>query len=213
MAGGKRRSGKGAEPSSTSATRDEQKRERRARRKEEREAARRRKRRVRRLQYGAVAAVLLGGVLALAVVLFWPDPELEGVEQLPNEGREHLASGASYDYGDPAPASGPHARRAPRCGEYSDPLPPTLAVHALEHGAVVLWHRPDVGDEVRDRLLGIMDEHDSHVIVSPNPDIRQPVVATAWQRRMRFADPEDPLVAEFVDTYRNRGPESVDCPV
>ncbi len=195
------------------AAREERKKERRAERKAAREAHRRARRRRRRIRDGVIVAVLLGAVGTVVFLLVRPDPEVEGVEKLSSEGRDHLASGATFDYGDPAPTSGPHDPRSPSCGAASQPMPLTLAVHGLEHGAVVLWYRPDAADDVRDELVDLMDGYDSHVIVSPNPDIEDPIVATAWNRRMRFDDPEAPLLAEFVDTYRNRGPENVDCPI
>ena len=68
-------------------------------------------------------------------------------------------------------------------------------------------------DGARLRLIEILNDYNSHVIVAPNPDIEEPVVATAWNRRMRFDDIDDPRIAEFADTYRNRGRERVDCPI
>lgn len=189
------------------AERDAKKKERREERKQREEARRRAKRRRRRIRDGVIAAVVLLGVGFVVFTLVKPDPEVEGVEKFSSAGRDHLASGAAYDYGDPAPTSGPHDPRAPRCGPYDEPIPPTLAVHALEHGAVILWHRPDLDARQVTTLEDVMGRHDSHVIVAPNPGITEPIVATAWNRRMRFQSAADPLLAEFVDTYRTRAPE------
>lgn len=196
------------------ARREAKKKERREERKRRDEEARRAKLRRRRLRDGAIAAVLIAGLGFLVFTLVRPDPEVEGVEKLPSEGRDHLASGATYDYGDPAPTSGPHDPRAPTCGAYEETLPLTLAVHALEHGAVILWHRPDIEESEVNALQDVMQSYDSHVIVAPNPAIADPVVATAWNRRMRFESAGDPVLAEFVDTYRHRAPEgSQECDI
>lgn len=94
-----------------------------------------------------------------------------------------------------------HLHRAPLAG---------LAVHALEHGAVVLWHRPDLPAEDLARLEEIVARWESHVILSPNPGIDDDVVATAWNRRKAYTA-ADPELDRFIETYRRRGPESVDC--
>jgi hypothetical protein len=82
-------------------------------------------------------------------------------------------------------------------------------VHALEHGAVVIWYdadRPELGTE----LSELVDGYPSHVIVSPNNRLETPVIATAWNRLKSFSGAE-PGVRDFVDTYRFRGPESEPC--
>lgn len=170
------------------------------RRRKERKA---RLRRVRNAALGLVAIAVIAGGGWLA---FRPDPELAGVTRPRNLGGGHVAA-ASYDSA--SPTSGAHDARAPRCGMYREPLEPTLAVHGLEHGAVVLWYdaaRPELGDE----LVRATDEWDSHVIISANDGIDRPIVATAWGRLKAYDDVE-PEITEFVRTYRQRGPEREPC--
>lgn len=155
-----------------------------------------------------MAAVLVVAVGAGAFVLFRPDREVDGVIKPANRGRGHIAA-ATYDA--PTPTSGQHSASAPACGSASQGLALDLAVHALEHGTVVVWHRPDINDDLRDDALDVLGEWDSHWILSPNPDIDEPFVATAWNRLKTFDQP-DVAFREFVDTYRKRGPERVDCP-
>ena len=161
---------------------------------------------------GCAASAVALGLVAFAVVVgggwlaFRPDPELAGVSRPSNRGGGHVAA-ATYD--SPTPTSGPHEARAPRCGTYRDPLDPALAVHGLEHGAVVLWYdaeRPDLADQ----LGGATEEWDSHVIISASDEIDQPIVATAWGR-LKAYDASDPEITEFVRTYRQRGPERQPC--
>lgn len=193
---------------------DQAKRERRlARKAAEQEAAR--KAAVRRQVLNLVAFFVLGAVLGLGVwMLMKPDPEIDGVEQPEDLGRRHLAAGESYEYDHPAPTSGPHSLQAARCGTYTDfaDIPLIEAVHALEHGAVIMWHDPELDLDEVGELRDVAAEHDSHVIVAPNPGIDHPVVVTAWNRRASFDTADDPGIAEFVETYRQRGPEQVDCP-
>lgn len=170
---------------------------------------RRQQERSRRLK--KIRAVALGAlVLILVGVAGWwafrPDPELAGVVRPGNRGGGHVAN-ASYDTA--TPTSGAHDGRAPACGTYRDPLDLPLAVHALEHGAVVLWYdaaQPGLVDE----LEATTSEWDSHVIISANPNLDEPIVATAWNR-LKTYEPGDPEIRDFVDTYRRRGPERVAC--
>lgn len=165
----------------------------------------RRRRALRRIAFwSALVAVLAGG----GYLLFRPGPEVAGVEKPRDEGSGHVASAV---YSTATPTSGAHLAGAPACGSYGEPLEPGLAVHALEHGVVVVWYRKQLEDRLRQPLLDLMKRWGSHVIVSPNDRITDPVVATAWDRLKRYRDPSD--VAEFIKTYRKRGPESVPCDI
>lgn len=187
----------------------------RARRQERRraaEAARRRNRRLRNAALGAL--VLVAAAVAVATFEGGKRSEVEGVEKPESQGRNHVAVGTPVDYGTPAPTSGPHyGERVADCGVHDETPPLPDVVHAMEHGAVVLWYRPDAADEARPRLLEVMSGYDSHVLVAPNPDIAEPVVATAWDRRLRVDDPDDPRLEEFVKDDRKHGPENVACPI
>ena len=186
---------------------EQAKRERRLERQRQEAAARHRAARRRRLK--AIALVVLA-VVALGVGGYWslrPDPEVDGVTKLSTDGRDHV-TGANFDTA--TPTSGDHSASAPACGRRTEALEPELAVHALEHGAVVVWYRPDVSEEARAAAGDLLREWDSHWILSPNSDIETPFVATAWNRLKAF-DEAGAGLREFVDTYRRRGPERVDC--
>jgi len=182
------------------------KQEARLRRQIEERRHRERKARLRRIRNAAMGLVAVAVLAGGGWLAFRPDPELAGVIRPTNRGGGHVAA-ATYD--SPTPTSGPHDARAPRCGTYREPLDPALAVHGLEHGAVVLWYdagRPELAEE----LVGATDEWDSHVIISANRNIDRPVVATAWGR-IKAYDAVDPEITEFVRTYRQRGPERQPC--
>ena len=152
--------------------------------------------------------VALAAVAVIGYLAFRGDPEVAGVTKPPDDGRGHV-TGATYDSA--TPTSGQHNAAAPPCGVSSQPLPADLAVHALEHGAVVVWYRPDVDVAVRSAAAELLAEWDSHWILTPNPGIEDPFVATAWNRLKAF-DVPDAALGEFVETYRERAPEEVDCP-
>lgn len=196
------------------AARAVEKRARREERKRQEQETRARRRRRRRLRDGAIAAVALAVVGAVVFQLVKPQPEVAGVEKPRDLDNNHVPAGTPVDYGTAVPTSGDHyANEVAGCGPSGEQPPLPAAVHAMEHGAVVLWYRPDVEEQVRPKLVDVMDRYESHVIVAPNPGIEEPVVATAWNRRMRFDDADEPRIGEFVDTYRKRGPERVRCPI
>jgi hypothetical protein len=182
------------------------KRDARLARKAQEQRAKARRARLRRIRNGflAVAATFIIGVGLW--IAFRPDPELAGVERPPSRGGGHVA-GATY--ASAFPTSGPHDPRAPTCGTYRDGLDAALAVHALEHGTVVLWFDPE-RPELVEELQAATSEFDSHVIIAANDAVDGRVVATAWNRRQSY-EPTDPDITEFVRTYRRRGPERVAC--
>lgn len=186
----------------------EAKRQRRLERQRQEAAARHRAARraqARRVAFAVVALLVvgIGGYLLLR-----PDPELADVERLSSQGQGHVAA-TQYDTN--TPTSGDHPLQAPACRSYSQPLAPGLAVHALEHGAVLVWYDAGRADELRPELEAIADRWDSHVVLSPNTALDAPIVATAWNRRARYEEAGDD-VAAFIETYRRRGPERQSCP-
>ena len=163
---------------------------------------------MRRLRTAAAVGVTVAAVSVVAYLALRSDPEVDGVLKRPDEGRGHV-TGATYESA--TPTSGEHNAAAPSCGVTAEPLAPDLAVHALEHGVVVVWYRPDLDTALRAAAADLLGEWDSHWILSPNPGIDDQFVATAWNRLKPFDDPDSSL-AEFVETYRERAPEDVDCP-
>ena len=155
---------------------------------------------------GVAVAIAVGSIGYVVLNALEPGPELADVEKPHDDGRGHVV-GASYS--SDTPTSGAHDSRAPRCGVYSTPLEPSLAVHALEHGAVVLWYQID-SPELAVDLAEVADEWGSHVIITPSTTLDEPIVATAWNRRKTYTEVTTDL-ADFIDTYRRRGPEQVSC--
>jgi hypothetical protein len=204
----KRKSSKAKDPA-----KEAEKRARREERKAHEEAEKRREARRRQVRLVGIGAV---AVLIAVVVGFWLSQrlfpaELVGVEQPTNLGRGHIAAGEPANYATATPTSGPHAASSPRCGIYAQQMPAEFAVHALEHGVVVIWYRQDLEDEVVAALGEIVDGFDDRVIVSPNAAMTDPIVATAWNRLKRYESVE-PEIEEFITTYRGRGPERIGCP-
>ena len=186
------------------------------------EAARRQRRRRRLLGRAAVAGVLLlvvGGVAA--VVISNRRAEQRTISRLEagactfdkrsdddgGQGRNHVSGSVAYRM-DP-PSGGNHSPSPAAPNVYSEPPPDEQVVHAMEHGDVVLWHKPDAPREVLDQLRRLSERYDNDVLIVPRASMRTPMAATAWHRRLLCPAFEQPAFDHFVRTYRDKGPEKV----
>jgi len=193
----------------------QQREESRQRQREERRraalAAATRQRRAKILKRWGRYALIGGGVTLIALLVFRPDPEVDGVER-PREIRATpIAAEATYDYGTGTPTSGPYLPGAPRCGVFEVEISTEAAATAVYRGAVVIWYRPDLDPVDRQALLAAAAGHRSHVVISPQDGLEAPIVATAWNRLKRY-EPGEP-VEGFIDVYRRRAPGNADCPI
>ncbi len=120
--------------------------------------------------------------------------------------RNHVAS-PTYKF-DP-PAGGNHAAQAARPATYQEGQVPSdgQVVHAMEHGDVILWHRPDLSAEDRSALEKVSDTYERDVLVVPRATLPSPVAATAWGRRLLCRSVEPAALDLFARTYRDQGPE------
>ena len=121
------------------------------------------------------------------------------------QGRNHVAS-PTYRV-DP-PAGGNHLAAAAAAGEYEDRLPDDgQLVHSLEHGDVILWHRPDAGEATLATLRRIADRYADDVLIVARSGLASEAAATAWHRRLHCPAVEEQALAQFVGSFRDKGPE------
>ena len=125
-------------------------------------------------------------------------PSLDGVEYLAVASREHTDH--DLDYPTRPPAGGDHLGIWHNCGVYTVPLLDEAAVHSLEHGAVWVTYRPDLGAEAILDLTGRLVGREK-LLVSPHPDQTPPVVVTAWARQLVLDGPDDPRLEAFIDRF------------
>lgn len=172
----------------------------------------------RRLLWGGVATLLLGGAVAVAVDVGQPEPppppELEAVETFPDMGVQHLAAGSPIpEYNSDPPTSGPHAQVPAPCGIYRQPVPDPAQLHSMEHGAVVIQYHPDLPPDQLAELEGIDWSPVDEVIVAPRPDNPAPVALTAWTRRLLLDRVDVEVITAFEREFGNRSPEGgAQCP-
>lgn len=168
------------------------------------EAARKRQARQRTI-IGLVAGLALVVLVAVLVISRngGGGGDIAGLMTFEGKGRKHVTT--PVDYPEIPPVGGDHSPVPQTCGAYAEPVPDEQGVHSMEHGAVWITYRPDLAAEQVERLRSRADQ--SHVLVSPYPDLPSPVVASAWQRQVRLDSADDPRLERFVAEYR-QGPQT-----
>lgn len=107
------------------------------------------------------------------------------------------------------PSGGVHEASAASPGVYTaDSLPPEgRVVHALEHGDIAVWYRPDLAVEQIDLLTALVDA-EPDVLVLPRVGLDRAVAVVAWHKRLLCDTFDMTVVRQFVDRYADKGPEN-----
>lgn len=96
------------------------------------------------------------------------------------------------------PTSGPHQPSPPVSGVVDGPLSRPVQVGLLEAGAVLIQYRPDAGEAVREAVTDLARDG---VVVAPNADLADPVVATAWQHKRSCSSADVAALEAFIDDH------------
>jgi hypothetical protein len=80
-----------------------------------------------------------------------------------------------------------------------------VQVGILERGDVVIQYRPDAVDPAD--LESLASGADSRVVIAPNADLPEPVVATAWLYKRTCDHPATEALQAFVDARVGHGPD------
>jgi hypothetical protein len=175
----------------------------------------------RRWAWRAGAAGLL--LTILVVLLAWryqhllatatgsPGGDLRDAPCLPGQAVEimdspHIspAEAGGVRYNSLPPTSGPHFSFTLATGQYDAPVPDGLAVHALEHGHVVIHYAAGTPDpEVRE-LTRLAKRYSGDVILAPRPDLAGGIALTAWGRIDLFDHYDEVRISSFVEHLRGR---------
>jgi hypothetical protein len=110
------------------------------------------------------------------------------------------------DYDQSPPAGGAHNPVWQNQGFYTEPIRDENAVHTLEHGAVWITYQPDLPQEQKDRIRELI-EGQTCMLASPYPDLRSPIVASAWGKQLSVESADSPDLERFVRAYR-QGPQT-----
>lgn len=151
---------------------------------------------------GTVGAVGLASLVAflwvpwLSAVNAAPPP---GVQSFTVAERTHVQEPVAYPQS--PPVGGNHAPIWQNCGFYDAPIAGENGVHSLEHGAVWITYRPGLSADQIEAVRRLAYSQ-THILVSPLPDLPAPVVASAWGRQLQLDSVADPRLEEFVRAFR-----------
>lgn len=122
-------------------------------------------------------------------------------------GNNHVNGDVRYS-SDP-PSGGNHNPAPASAGTYTADNKPadTMIVHALEHGYIAVWYKPDAPASTVTDLQTLAAKYDRDILLVPRASLTVPVAATAWHHRLLCTRPDVSALDSFVTTYRNKGPE------
>lgn len=115
-----------------------------------------------------------------------------------------LEDDAGIEYTSDPPTSGPHQPGPAAGGRLDEPITRPVQVGILERGDVLLQHDPDLPAADLEALRALAGDR---VVVAPNPDLPDPVVATAWLFKRTCDAVEAPALQDFIDERVGKGPE------
>ncbi len=113
------------------------------------------------------------------------------------------------------PSGGLHTPEVAGAGDYS--AAPQLPgdgqlVHALEHGYINIWYKPDLPQADIDALKAFQQANRADTLLIPRATLSTPVAVTAWHKRLLCDKVEVPALERFASAYLNKGPERVPHP-
>ena len=171
---------------------------------------------------GRLIAVIAGVVVVVAVavvayfVLAGEDENAyaEGLtaagctdQTLPDLGTEHIADDAPEPetYNSTPPTSGPHRAAPALWGVYDSPIEPSILLHNLEHGGLVVQYGDGVPPQTRVALQESVLSDRDFMVIAPRPELGDKIAYTTWTRLVTCTG-FDERVIEGVRERRNRPP-------
>ncbi|MEO7427926.1 MAG: DUF3105 domain-containing protein [Acidimicrobiales bacterium] len=116
-----------------------------------------------------------------------------------------LGDGADVHYRSDPPTSGPHKAGPPVSGVVDAPIARPVQVGILERGDILLQHDPGLAAAPLadlERLAG------AGIVVAPNPELPDLIVATAWTYKQRCTSVDLEALRAFIRAHAGKGPDS-----
>ena len=157
---------------------------------------------------GAVVVLFVAGFIALVVL----DSRQQAASSPPGEVRTYDVGPANehtdgeVNYAQSPPTGGEHNPIWQNSGFYDAPIRDENAVHTLEHGAVWITYQPDLPQDQKDAIRGLV-EGQTCMLASPVEGLQTPVVASAWGKQLTLESANSPELGQFVRAYR-QGPQT-----
>ncbi len=160
-------------------------------------------RRKRLLRFGVLALVAV--IVLVVIILRFTGTSVAGVVDFGTQERGH-DEGVVIEEGELPLVGGVHSPRWQNCGIYDRPVEVKNAVHSMEHGAVWITYQPELPDDDVTVLRDLVRDQ-TYLLLTPYPELKSPVVLSAWGIQLEVDSVHDEKVEEFIDTYR-LGPQT-----
>lgn len=126
------------------------------------------------------------------------------------------AEAGSVVYNSLPPTSGPHFAFTLATGVYQQPVADGLAIHAMEHGHVIVHYARELPDAQVAELHRLARRHGADLVLAPNPDLQAGIALTAWGHIDHLDAFDQHRITAFVDAlggrYQHGWTRSQDCP-
>lgn len=135
----------------------------------------------------------------------------DDVAEFDDQGNDHIRPGSPHPpYNSNPPTSGWHWADPKDWGIYNTPQVQEQLVHNLEHGGIVIQYNNLSSAELQ-RLVAFVQKDPHHIVVAPYPglDSGVRVAFTAWTVSQECDGVDLAALADFIDEFRDQGPESV----
>jgi hypothetical protein len=116
-----------------------------------------------------------------------------------------LGDDTGAEYTSDPPTSGPHQPGPPVDGVVDVAISRPIQVGILERGDILLQHDPNLPAAQLTDLESLAGEG---VVVAPNPDLDDPVVATAWTYKRTCRAVDTDALRQFIEERAGRGPDN-----
>lgn len=128
-----------------------------------------------------------------------------------DQGRKHITTTDHPPYNSNPPTSGWHFPQPAEWGVYQKELLDETLIHNLEHGGIWISYHPRVGPKMIAELEHFYAEFGSKIIITPRAANDSDIALAAWDHLDKFSVSEysDDRVAQFIEAFRNKGPEFV----
>lgn len=130
--------------------------------------------------------------------------DIEGVLIYPEQSQTHRDGDITYSQD--VPVGGPHNPQWQNCGIYDQPLRRENVIHSMEHGAVWVAYSTDLPTEQVEVLQNLVRQEQAGtqerwIVLSPQPNLDDPIVVTAWRVQLRLDNASDQRLPQFVASY------------
>lgn len=167
--------------------------------------------------------LLIGGVWLLSTQSSKEQDKLSTSlmgEEFEIQSTQHIQPGEDHPpYNSNPPTGGWMYDGVAGAGIHEEEVVDELAVHSMEHGAVVVWYKlseatdsaqiAGLSSEEIDKLKQIFNKASGKKILAPRKNLDVPIALTSWGRLLKLQSIDSEKIIAFIETNENRGPEKV----